>query len=77
MIYNHFCHAGRSAFYGGRWRLPCPEEGVHVIGSSPGSDPIVLCDRHFHQVAADGLVTNVNIGPDEFERQTGLNPDDV
>jgi len=62
------CHAGRSAFFGGRWTTPCPNPARHVIGS-PNAEPIRLCDEHFEQVTNAGLVAEQNIGDAEFERR--------
>jgi hypothetical protein len=43
------CAAGRTAFFGGRWTVPCPITGRHQVGSSQGG-AIMLCDDHFRQV---------------------------
>lgn len=65
------CMAGRAAFFGGRWRDPCPEDGRHVIGFEGSPIVIRLCDLHFGQVHAEGLVTEPNVDPDEFYRRQG------
>ena len=44
------CAAGRTAFFGGRWTVPCPITGRHRVGSGQG-DGILLCDDHFRQVS--------------------------
>jgi hypothetical protein len=44
------CAAGRTAFFGGRWTVPCPITGRHRVGSSQ-ADAIMLCDDHFRQVS--------------------------
>ena len=62
------CAAGRSAFFGGQWAEPCPEKAIHHIGP-PGADPIRLCDGHFIEVNAAGLVTDPNLDEDEFQRR--------
>jgi hypothetical protein len=65
---DHVCHAGRSAFFGGRWQEPCPNYARNHIGS-PEADPIILCDDHFRQVNEAGMVKEPNIGPQEYERR--------
>jgi hypothetical protein len=62
------CHAGRSAFFGGRWTSPCPNEGRNVIGS-PSAEPIRLCDEHFEQVAGAGLVKEQNLSKADFDKR--------
>jgi len=62
------CDAGRTAFFGGRWGEPCPAPAIHVIGS-PDAEPIRLCDEHFGQVNEAGLVDDVNIGDEDFQRR--------
>lgn len=64
------CAAGRTAFFGGRWArgYPCPNDGRHIVAAEVGP-PIPLCDRHFEQVLAAGLVSEPYINPDEFERR--------
>jgi hypothetical protein len=41
---------------------------MHYI-TSPALPPIKLCDRHFQEVAAAGLVKDQNIGPEEYDRR--------
>ena len=41
---------------------------MHYI-TSPALPPIKLCDRHFQEVAAAGLVKDQNIGTEEYERR--------
>ena len=65
---NEYCDAGRSAGFGGKWRTPCPDKAMHYI-TSPALPPIKLCDRHFQEVAAAGLVKDQNIGPEEYDRR--------
>jgi hypothetical protein len=43
------CAAGRTAFFGGRWTVPCPITGRHRVASAQG-EGIMLCDDHFRQV---------------------------
>lgn len=82
------CEAGRTAFFGGRWRgiSPCQQIGRNRIsGFGP---PIVLngrelteinlCDEHFRQVNAAGLVTMPYAGyqdPDTGAWHPGLPPE--
>jgi hypothetical protein len=65
---DHVCHAGRSAFFGGRWQEPCPNYARHHIGS-PTADPIVLGDEHFQQVNEAGLVTEPFLDPQEYKHR--------
>jgi hypothetical protein len=65
---GHVCHAGRSAFFGGRWQEPCPNYARHYI-ASPESDPIVLCDGHFEQVNEAGQVKEPYLDPQDYERR--------
>lgn len=56
------CDAGRFAFFGGKWFWPCPLPGIHqVLGheTTPYAEPL-LCDDHFEQIQAAGLVTDPN-----------------
>lgn len=62
------CHAGRTAFFGGAWSAPCPSEGTQYIGS-PEAEPIILCESHFKEVMAAGLVTEPNIGNADYQRR--------
>jgi len=62
------CQAGRRCGFGGKWVTECPEEAIHAI-ANPGSPPILLCDQHFREVAAVGLVLDQNIGEEEFDRR--------
>lgn len=72
------CAAGRTAFFGGRWTVldAHDEIGRHVIGS-PGGVVVHLCDKHFAEVNAAGLVTEPNIGEEELERRMGRRPTPV
>ena len=65
------CHAGRTAAFGGRWIEPCLISPSHKIGRT-GGDPIVLCDEHFQQVEAAGLVSDANIGKQDFAQRERL-----
>lgn len=62
------CEAGKRADFGGRWTEPCFEQGIHAI-ANPEMDPILLCDRHFREIYAAGLVGEPNIGFEEFLRR--------
>lgn len=61
------CWAGRKAFFGGRWTVPCREFGIHLILSAPGAPEVELCEQHFQQVNAAGLVTMPYVGSSESE----------
>jgi hypothetical protein len=65
---KELCQAGRQCGFGGKWITPCPAEAIHAI-ASPAQAPILLCDQHFQEVAAAGLVVDVNIGKEEFDRR--------
>lgn len=65
---DDFCEAGRRATFGGRWKIPCMEHSHHAI-ANPSLEPIALCDRHFNEVNAAGLVADLNIGFPEFYRR--------
>jgi len=60
------CASGRSAFFGGAWTEPCPNQARHAI-ASPTAEPIWLCDEHFNEVNAAGLVKEPDIGEDEYQ----------
>jgi glycerophosphoryl diester phosphodiesterase len=62
------CAAGRTAFFGGRWTTACPAAAIHEVGS-PAQDPILLCDEHFRQVHAAGLVTDPYLDKEEYDRR--------
>jgi hypothetical protein len=62
------CAAGRSAFFGGSWTEPCDRTSIHSIGS-PKAEPIWLCDEHFQEVKAAGLVKEAFIDETEFQRR--------
>jgi hypothetical protein len=66
-----YCDAGWRAFFGGRWRTYCSEVGRHVIGSESKVSAAVLCDAHFAEVEAAGLVTNPYIGEQAFNERYG------
>lgn len=63
------CHAGRRASWGGHWTEPCPDPGRHILGADGASNPIVLCDGHFQELNAAGLVADPFIGREEFKRR--------
>jgi hypothetical protein len=65
---HHICAAGRTSFFGGRWREPCPQNARHSIGS-PRAEPIWLCDEHFTEVDDAGLVAEPNLTEAEFQRR--------
>lgn len=58
------CAAGRWAFFGGRWLgiPPCKDYPRHHIMCELPGNGIDLCERHFQQVLAAGLVTHPYIG---------------
>lgn len=57
-----YCDAGFIAYFGGRWREPCQERGFHVVMDLDASNDMeaLLCEEHFRQVHAAGLVEHVN-----------------
>lgn len=61
------CAAGRTAFYGGLWREPCelPTEHQHVIIAANAR--VELCDTHFAEAHADGLVSDPYVSRDVAE----------
>ena len=68
------CWAGRWAFNGGLWKVPCNQPPIHVIGF--GDDPrgklvaeIHLCDTHFMDVKY--LTEQPYMDPDEYRRRRG------
>ncbi len=62
--------AGREAEFGGRWTEPCPKLGRNLIGSEGPELPIIeLCDDHFAEVNAAGLIAEANLGEGEAGRQ--------
>lgn len=64
------CWAGRRAFLGGRWKVPCPAIAIHVIATPEPDMPVIrLCDDHFNEANEAGLVTNPFMDPDEFKRR--------
>lgn len=66
------CWAGWKAFLGGRWKLPCVHEGIHVIGAPGLEKPVRLCEKHFQEALALGLVTDPYIGDEEYQRRRNL-----
>ena len=65
---KELCQAGRECGFGGKWTTPCPNEAIHGI-TSPARPPILLCDRHFKEVNAAGLIVDENIGKEEYDRR--------
>ena len=62
--------AGREAEFGGRWTEPCPELGRNLIASEGPELPVIhLCDGHFAEVNAAGMVTEPFVGEGEAGRQ--------
>lgn len=63
------CAAGRTAFFHGAWTEPCelPTEHQHHIIT--GIMNVDLCDTHFAQVNAAGLVTDPYITRDAAEQK--------
>jgi hypothetical protein len=73
------CDAGRIAFFGGQWTMPCLADvekagRVHVIYAASG-DKIELCDEHFDQVNRAGLVSEPFAGRDQVRQRIGREPD--
>ena len=66
------CWAGRKAFLGGHpdWRMPCMRgmEPTHVITDpdTPGAMQILLCNFHYAQALASGLVTEHDPTPERI-----------
>lgn len=78
------CDAGRTAFYGGRWPYPCLNQPArHVLAfsaklggdRSPGSPTMRFCDPHMEQLIFDGVVDEVLVENDEWERRAGRRRD--
>ena len=67
---NPSCPAGRTAFFDGSWTVPCERTSIHSIGS-PKAEPIWLCDEHFQEVKAAGLVKETFIDETDFRRREG------
>lgn len=75
------CWAGRLAFASGRWdrTMPCLRYARHVIAFSqelggpqlPGSPEIRLCDEHYAELEAMGLIEEPVVSDAEFDRRTG------
>lgn len=62
------CQAGKECGMSGWWTVPCDKPAVHGI-TNPAGPPILLCDLHFMEVSAAGLVKDENIGKEEFDRR--------
>jgi hypothetical protein len=76
---RNYCDAGRTAFFGGRWVLPCPTDvdaagRIHVIYAEGGQGPIELCDLHFDDVNRAGLVSDPYAGRDFVRAKIGHEP---
>lgn len=74
------CDAGRTVFYQGRWRYPCLIQPARhrlafsaTLGGdrSPGSPTMNFCDHHMEQLIFDGVVDEVLVENDEWERRVG------
>ena len=65
------CAAGTTAFFGGRWKLPCFRVGNNVIGANDSgiNATVALCDEHFAEVNAAGLVDEPYMDPHQWERK--------
>lgn len=69
---QHQCWAGRWAFNNGNpdWATPCPDAMLvqHVVTDpdTPGVPEILLCNRHYHQVLAQGLITEHDPSPERL-----------
>lgn len=65
------CWAGRKAFAGGRWQIPCERsmEPTHVITDpdTPGAPEIKLCTFHYEWVERIGLVDDPNPTPERID----------
>lgn len=75
---RNYCDAGRTAFYGGRWPLPCPTDvdasgRIHVIYAESG-EKIELCDIHFDEVNRAGLVSDPYAGREFVRAKIGRDP---
>lgn len=74
-----YCDAGRIAFFGGRWKTPCPVDieaagRIHVIYAQNGTK-LELCDAHFEAVNRANLVTEPYAGRDVVRERIGREPD--
>lgn len=65
------CWAGRKAFAGGRWQVPCNRsmEPTHIVTdpSTPGAPVIKLCTFHYEWVEELGMITNPDPTPEQIE----------
>lgn len=66
---HDLCHAGRYAFLGGEWRTPCRMQLRHIIGTEGMEMTIALCDRHFREANRYSLITDIDVGEQEFKRR--------
>jgi hypothetical protein len=79
---RNYCDAGRTAFMGGRWKLPCPADvdragRIHVIYAVDpvlGPRKIELCDAHFDEVNRAGLVSEPYAGRETVRKRIGRDP---
>lgn len=65
------CWAGRRAFAGGRWQVPCTRsmEPTHIITDpdTPGAPEIRLCTFHYEWVLTLGLVSEPDPTPERIQ----------
>jgi hypothetical protein len=67
-----WCDAGFRAFFGGRWHgILCDKPGRHVIGTDGPILAALLCDLHYYQVEAAGLVIEPDVSVEDFKRRYG------
>lgn len=66
------CAAGRTAFFGGRWGLPCFEPTEHQHAVISGLGRVQLCDKHFAEVNEAGLITDPYVSEDGAGRLVDL-----
>lgn len=79
------CDAGRRADFGGRWRVPCDHvftkgDTINTLGVEDQATteaiggPLRFCTRHMRELIDAGLITEVAVTPEEFERRVGRKP---
>jgi hypothetical protein len=76
---KHTCEAGRRADLGGHWTLPCLRVAIHVIiiGDASGLNdvlPIRLCDDHFQEALAAGLIDDPYPDQNDVKRRVAKAP---
>lgn len=75
------CWAGRKAFNNGNptWRMPCMRsmEPTHVITDPTvkNAPVILLCDFHYQDVLAQGLITMPDLSPEQLAEGRRLRPE--